>query len=142
MKNELKNKSKITRATVKSFIRKNKNELFTKCKSSFDGMTDMVEPNHNASFKRVETEIDFSNEYNFGIDQIWLVGSSRDSFAYFEDDQFFGIEIYNSCGSSFVTVKKDGSVDPMTPKKKTLPTALPVVDASLPSNVIPFPLAS
>jgi len=36
---------KITRATLKSFIKKNKCQLYVKVVSSFDGMTDCVQPN-------------------------------------------------------------------------------------------------
>ena len=46
--------SKITLSTFKSFIRKNEGKLFIKCKSSFDGMTDCVEQNSNATFRPIQ----------------------------------------------------------------------------------------
>ena len=43
--------SKITKATFKSFLRKNEGRLFIKCKSSFDGMTDSVETSRNQAYR-------------------------------------------------------------------------------------------
>lgn len=42
---------KTTKATFKSFVRKNEGKLFIKCTSSFDGMTDCVEQNHNTAYR-------------------------------------------------------------------------------------------
>ena len=98
-------KKKITKATVKSFIRKhsNENNLYVKQKSSFGGMTDCVE-SVNDNFRKVES-IDFNKLNTFGIDGLWLVNGSRDSFYNYQTDQFAGFEIYNSCGSSLIVTK-------------------------------------
>jgi len=97
---------KITRATIKSFIlreMKNKN-LYVKVKSSFDGMTDCVQDVKD-EFRKVE-KIDFDDKYTLGIIGLWLVGSSRDYFTEWSDDNFIGYKIYNSCGTSILAMKR------------------------------------
>lgn len=95
---------KITRATLKSFINKNRDRLYINCKSSFNGMVDMVTDNDNAGFKPVQTT-DRNEDYTLGIGGLWLVGSSRDYFTEYNDSKYHGIEVYNSCGTSIVAVK-------------------------------------
>lgn len=95
---------KITLATVKSFARRNKENLFVKVKSSFDGMTDCVETVKD-DFKKVELE-EPTNYWRIGLQGVYIVGQSRDYFSNYEDDKYIGIEIYNSCGSSILAIKK------------------------------------
>ena len=95
---------KITRATLKSFITKCKDNLYCKQLDSFDGMVDCVMP-VDSNFTKV-TSFDFNEEHSFGIKGLWLVGKSRDYFTEYEDDQFQGIKIYNCCGSSIIAMKK------------------------------------
>ena len=97
---------KTTRATIKSFIKKqhaDKN-LYVKTKSSFDGMVDMVTDVQD-DFRKVD-EINMEKEYDFGIRGLWLVGGSRDWFKDYEDEKYIGYEIYNCCGSSLIVRKK------------------------------------
>lgn len=100
----LKTKNKITMATLKAFAWRNENGLFHKTKSSFDGMTDMVE--------RVEGEwqkSEVSNDTRYcktGILGIYTVGSSRDHLEIYDDGEYFGIEVYNCCGTTILAVKK------------------------------------
>ena len=97
---------KITRATFKSFIKNNKN-LFLNNKSSFDGMVDGVMPIHDGFKPAVlTTRHENSFKYNLGIEGVWLVGSSRDWFRHYEDDQFIGIEVTNCCGDFILAIKK------------------------------------
>lgn len=96
---------KITMATVKSFIKKNINDLYVKCESSFDGMTDCVEYDRNATFSKVDsTKIDFEKRC-FGIDGFWTVGSSRDYIKPISENGFTGFEVYNCCGTSLIAIK-------------------------------------
>lgn len=95
---------KITRATLKSFIKKNQDNLFIKVTSSFDGMTDCVQEVED-NFKKVDN-IDFNDSHSFGIRGLWLVGESRDYFKEWEDKEYKGIEIYNCCGTSIIAIKK------------------------------------
>lgn len=95
---------KITRATLKSFIKKNEGNLFVKVESAFDGMTDCVQ-RVDGEFKKVE-KFNFDERNNFGISGLWLVGESRDLFNEWENAEYKGIEIYNSCGTSIIATKK------------------------------------
>lgn len=96
---------KITMATVKSFVKKNINELHVKCCSRFDGMTDCVEKNTDAAYKKVDPEkLDF-NKPSFGFDGFWTVGCSRDYIKQITENNFTGFEVSNSCGRSIIAIK-------------------------------------
>jgi hypothetical protein len=95
---------KITKATFKSFIRKNADMLFVNQKSSFDGMTDGIESCHGG-FQRAEFGEQHS-EHTLGLRGLWLVGGSRNYFDAYEDETFVGIEVCNCCGKSIVAIKK------------------------------------
>jgi len=92
---------KITKATFKSFIRKNSNRLHVKVCSRFDGMTDCVQSVAD-SFTPAQPDGNISN--TLGISGVWLVGDSRDYFEPFEADGFSGIKVVNCCGSFVVAV--------------------------------------
>lgn len=47
-----------------------------------------------------------SDKYTLGINGVSLVGSSRDYFTHFENDEFIGIEVSNSCGDFILAIKK------------------------------------
>ena len=96
---------KITRTTLKSFIKKNKDNLFVKVKSSFDGMIDGVR-DVEMDWKKVEAEPNFNERYNYGIQGIWVVGESRDYLTEYEDENYKGIRISNCCGVSIIATKK------------------------------------
>lgn len=96
---------KITLATLKSFAKRNKENLFSKEESSFSGMSDMVEQLPGAKFSKVEIK-EPGNYWKLGIEGIYLVGSSRDYFTLYEDAIYIGIEVYNSCGNSILVTKK------------------------------------
>lgn len=98
---------KITRATLKSFINKNRDQLLVKVESDFDGMVDCVMPSRDATFTpAVSDDRDYAFENTLGIRGLWLVGQSRDGFQPFEDDQLVGIKYYNCCGSGVIAIKK------------------------------------
>jgi hypothetical protein len=94
---------KITLSTIKSFIRNNKDNLYVKTKSSFDGMTDGIEQVKD-SFRLVPCEnIDFENKDTFGINGAWFVGGGRNNFEKVDvitKESFFeGFQISNCCGT-------------------------------------------
>jgi hypothetical protein len=95
---------KITLATVKSFIKKNRKSLMINVKSSFDGMVDGL-AYYNNGFREA-TEEKVNNVNTFGIDGAWFVGFSRDYFRPYNDGTFEGIEVYNSCGKFILATKK------------------------------------
>lgn len=102
--------NKITLSTVKSFVKKNENNLFINLKSSFDGMTDCVEKCNNgfSPAKKDKTQ-SISSDYfqaTLGYEGIWLVRGSRDYFQPFENERFLGIEVSNSCGSFIIATTK------------------------------------
>ena len=97
---------KITKATFKSFIRKNAGELYIKNLSSFDGMTDCVERIEGAQFRPVNVSEINCPSNTCGIAGVWLVGGSRNSFTLYDDGEYQGIECYNCCGNFIVGVKK------------------------------------
>ena len=94
--NELRIK-KITKATVKSFIRKT-DKLFIEKRSSFNGMSDMVEFNENS--KLIET----SKEDVLAIGGVRIVGG--DLYKFIETDTHYGISIYNCCGDGIIWAEK------------------------------------
>jgi len=99
------NNKKITLATLKSFVNKNKGKLFINIKSSFDGMTDGCERRHEG-FNVAKPETVFTYEHTLGIHGLWLVGSSRDYFTPYEDEDITGIDISNCCGRSIIGILK------------------------------------
>lgn len=104
MRLEIKNlkEKKITRATLKSFIKKNINDLYVLEKSSFDGMIDCVSESNKAPRKVDPSEVDFNVDRTYGIEGLWTVGRAGgrggDYFTYHEDEVFVGINVYNCCG--------------------------------------------
>lgn len=96
--------SKITKATFKSFIKKNREHLWVSRPSEFDGMQDCVVSNDKAFFRAEEAG---HIENTLGIKGVWLVGSSRDYFTHYDQAGFVGIEVYNCCGTSIVAVRKE-----------------------------------
>ena len=102
--NKLKDTKKITLATLKSFAKRNSDNLFVKKCSSFDGMTDCVEV-VKSDWRKTEIS-DKTNYYKTGIDGVYTVGCSRDYFEIFEDSTYYGIEVYNCCGRSILAIKK------------------------------------
>ena len=98
---------KITKATFKSFIERNRANLYIDCRSRFDGMTDCVETNRNHGFEPVASDQAASwPEHSLGIAGLWLVGGGRDYFELWNKDGFVGINLYNSCGSQTVAIKE------------------------------------
>lgn len=99
--------SKITRTTVKKFIRENKDEMYINIISAFDGMIDGCEHKKDG-FKKAEYD---ENKNSLGIKGAWFVGSSRDYFDLYEDSEYKGIEVSNSCGCFVLAVKKQQSIN-------------------------------
>lgn len=99
----MKNGKKITLATVKSFIKNNRENLFINVKRQFDGSVDGEVSKDGGYQPATETTANLEN--TLGIDGAWFVGSSRDYFKYIEQDGFEGINVYNCCGSFYLVIK-------------------------------------
>jgi hypothetical protein len=109
---------KITVATVKAFIRKNRATLNTMVKSGFDGMQDCVVGASCPQFKpataktyfchdlRDIVEVGHDCKYSLGVKGVYFVGQSGNWCKAFENDKFKGYEVYNCCGNWIVAVAK------------------------------------
>lgn len=94
--------SKITKSTIKSFIKKNFDNLYIKVKSEFSGMTDCVEAVQD-DFHKVMKDDRIHN--TFGIAGAWFVdGSGRNFFREYNDNGFKGYEVSNCCGRFVLAV--------------------------------------
>lgn len=110
--------AKATLATVKSFVRKHRdNGLMVWSKSRFDGLTDGVESTSELGFTPATARTYFDRETggfvatdatdrnHLGLNGIWLVGESRDMITPISRDGFVGFEVYNCCGCFEVAIK-------------------------------------
>ncbi len=102
---------KPTMSTVKSFIKKNFDQLYINVKSSFDGMTDGCECRHDG-FTKVQRDETKSLDSDYhkatqGIKGAWFVGSSRDYIQHYRNigGDMIGFEISNSCGRFILAIK-------------------------------------
>ena len=105
--NTMNTTKKITMATLKSFVKKNSNDLHINLQSAFSGYTDCVESVGNTFQKTSVKTSDVNYKHTLGVDGAWFVGSSRDYLNAFENDSFIGIEVYNSCGCFILAVSKN-----------------------------------
>lgn len=92
-------------ATVKSFVRKNHDNILIYTKSRFDGMVDGCRGTGDVGFDPVTWTMDHV-DMTLGIQGAWFVGSSRDYITPFDKDGVVGFEIYNCCGSFAIGIKK------------------------------------
>ena len=103
--NKLRATKKITMASFKAFANRNANNLYVKGLSDFNGMSDMVEHNENPKWMKTEISSD-DHYYSTGIKGVYTVGGSRDWFDEYEDDKYYGIKVYNCCGSAVLAIEK------------------------------------
>jgi len=96
---------KITLATVKSFIKKNRAHLLIKKSSSFDGMTDCVMPVESEFTPALQPDEGRNFKETLGIHGAWFVFGSRDYFYPFEQDGLVGYRVSNCCGSFTLAIK-------------------------------------
>jgi hypothetical protein len=97
---------KITLSTIKAFVRKNKDNLYIKTKSKFDGMTDGVENYHDQSITKAEPlPEDRLSRHDLGYKGTHIVTSGRNWFESVNFDGYYGYEIYNCCGTYYVLTK-------------------------------------
>tara|TARA_R110002020_G_scaffold472206_1_gene699969 strand:- start:318 stop:614 length:297 start_codon:yes stop_codon:yes gene_type:complete len=96
---------KATRATLKSFIKKNRAELLIKVGSTFDGMVDCVMPVEDNDFSpALDTDRCTSN--TLGVHGVWLVLGGRDYITRIETDDLVGLRVSNCCGDFSVAINK------------------------------------
>ena len=97
---------KATRATLKSFVRKNRSNLLIKVNSTFNGMVDCVMPVEGEAEWNPALDTERSSSNTLGVQGIWLVLGDGDSIERFETDTLEGLSVYNCCGSFSVSVRK------------------------------------
>lgn len=95
---------KITKATIKAFIRKNQDKLHVRAISSFSGMSDMVESLNDDGFTPAVFE-DRNEAHTLGVVGLWLVGGSRNSFTAIEREGWIGFNIWNCCGETEIAIR-------------------------------------
>lgn len=95
---------KITIATVKSFINKNKDVLLINVKSQFDGRTDGIEDRNNG-FQKIR-QSDRSHNNTLGIMGVWFTPSTRNFCEAYENEFYKGFRVDNCCGSFIVAIPK------------------------------------
>ena len=96
---------KITKATFRAFVNKNRDHLLIRVGSCFNGMIDGLEYNPDPGFSKAKpTERNL--EHTLGVQGIWLVGCGRDYFKPFDAEVMTGFSVSNSCGSFEVAVWK------------------------------------
>lgn len=87
--------SKITKTTLKSFVRKNAGKILVSIRSEFDGMVDghvLV----SQGFKKVE---------NFDLND-YMTACSPNYFYSYSENGFEGFRISNCCGRSIIAIEK------------------------------------
>lgn len=98
---------KITLATIKSFVKKNRAHLLIKHISHCRRMIDGTAYSENPEFAPVQpsamTWADPS--CTMDIQGAWFVGGSRDYFSLLKVEGYFGYHVYNCCGSFDLAVE-------------------------------------
>lgn len=98
--------AKITKATFKSFLRKNEGKVLIRVDGAFDGMTDCRQETGQKEFTPLRKD-ERVWDNNLGYAGVWLVGGSRNSFRPYEKDGLVGIEVWN-CVRDFVVAVPAG----------------------------------
>jgi hypothetical protein len=96
-------KMKITKTTIKSFVKKNFDKLHIKKLSSFDGMVDCVMPIEDTFNKAQKSEHNL--DYTIGIKGAWFCGG--ESYTPYNDNGFMGYRVYNVCGSFILAIPSE-----------------------------------
>lgn len=96
---------RITKATIKSFVAKNRKKLLIRVDSHFDGMTDGVEENRGAELHPA-LDAERLADHNLGIQGVWLVLGSRDWFERYETETHIGYTCGNCCGKFTLAIAK------------------------------------
>jgi len=88
---------KITKATIKSFIKKNKDNVLVKVISEFDGMVDGIEKSKNDEYKKIVSS-------SSDINELFVLG--RNYFEVIDNEKYYGYSISNCCGLFELVIEK------------------------------------
>ncbi len=100
---------KITRAAVKSFIRRHRDHLFIRIDSKIQGYDDGKSRIHAATFNAA-TVSDLSNEHTLGVEGVWFLGrgfAGGDYFESFQRDGYEGIAVFNNMCDFVLAVRSE-----------------------------------
>jgi hypothetical protein len=92
--------AKATIATMKSFLKNNKNVMFRLESRMSDGLVEFREE----AFKPLEGGFNPDDKHRFGFKRIWFTPSGNVITPYHAEGMR-GFYVYNLCGSFFVAVK-------------------------------------
>jgi len=95
---------RFTKASLKKFVKENREALFVRFLSSFDGMIDCVSHNDSGWMKAEPTDKNVEN--SLGISGAWLVLGGGDRFRPLVDEDFYGVQVNNCCGSFQLGVRR------------------------------------
>ncbi|HPO05749.1 MAG TPA: hypothetical protein PLQ36_01430 [Candidatus Gracilibacteria bacterium] len=98
---------KITLATIKKFIRENKDNLFIKVKSDYDAMSDCYDAVDNPTLRKVTFDENSKCEHDLGVAGAWFVFDSRDYFREIENENYKGYNVTNCCTSFELLTSKN-----------------------------------
>jgi hypothetical protein len=96
---------KATLATIKIFIRKNREALLVRTASKFEGMTDCVENTQNPAFIKA---LPGTHTNNLDVAGAWFVFDSCDYITPLNEPGLIGYNVYNCCGSFDIAIKAQG----------------------------------
>jgi len=97
------NPKKTTIATLKSFVRKNRANLYINVKSKFDGMYDSVMENENSAFHPAASAGSNMIDYTLGISGAWICTSGNYVTPY-NNGVFQGYSVLNCCGEFILAI--------------------------------------
>jgi len=97
--------TKITKATIKSFIRKNEGCLYIKHLSKWDPTDDSLRSLSDPVFVRAEEPKEIDN-YNLGVYGLFWMSGIRNTVYPFNNGEFQGYEIANCCGRWILAIYK------------------------------------
>ena len=95
--------SKPTVATLKSFIRKNKQDLFIHTKSHFDGMYDSVMNISGSKFEPVRCAGAGMTDRTLGIAGAWVT-HGRNHITEYNNGEYRGYAVWNCCGEFILAI--------------------------------------
>jgi hypothetical protein len=95
---------KITKATFKSFVNKNRNNLLIRVDSKFDGQRDGCESTGEKEYTPIVKSVRNYPENDLGIGGLWLVNGGGDYFKLLREGNYTIIEVYNCCGTARIAV--------------------------------------
>lgn len=95
---------KITKATLKSFIKKNLNNILVGYKSSFNSMSDMIEET-KCNFSKLNIDKYDEKKSTLGLFNLHL-HVDRLYIENFETSEYKGYNVYSCCGEYNIVIVK------------------------------------